>query len=318
MVRKGQSGFFIWVADMPISVPADWRDSFWLSEYEPWTVSGNITGFSVRQKRHPLPQLRDAGVQIAEYLYHSSWIVVELLEYRSDSSLVIAFHDGSTHFLSPDATASRTRGCAQGASLGVTVQSALQSRRQLSDMSSYNSRGHGASRGRSSARVAAARPPVPTAEDLHLPCCLCPGCPYSACPMDDVWTRRTSDLAPHCRAPATRDVIFSDGSGMFCPWHRMYYSAPGAAKVVEHLTPELRMHNSVTIRKGQRAVVVPCLGGTDSWIFISNAGVISALPRQYFDEMITTNPAEEGVRDFAMPGIRGTRVPAFAMDALTT
>ena len=162
---------------MPISVPADWRDSFWLSEYEPWTVSGNITGFSVRQQRHPLPQLRDAGVRIAEYLYRGSWIVVELLEYRSDSSLVIAFHDGSTHFLSPDATASRTRGCAQGVSLGVTVQSALQSCRQLSDMSSYNSHGHSTSRGRSSARVAVARPPVPTAADLHLPCCLCPGCP---------------------------------------------------------------------------------------------------------------------------------------------
>ena len=92
--------------DMPISIPADWRDSFWLSEYEPWTVSGNITGFSVRQRRHPLPQLRDAGVQTAEYLYRGSWIVVELLEYRSDASLVIAFHDGSTHILSPDVTAS--------------------------------------------------------------------------------------------------------------------------------------------------------------------------------------------------------------------
>ena len=34
--------------DMPISLPADWRDSFWLSEYEPWTVSGTFTGFSVR------------------------------------------------------------------------------------------------------------------------------------------------------------------------------------------------------------------------------------------------------------------------------
>ena len=123
--------------------------------------------------------------------------------------------------------------------------------------------------------------------------------------MDDV---DEADLAPHCRAPATREVIFADGSGLFCPWHRMSYSAPGAAKVVERLTPELRMHNSGTIRKGQRAVVVPCLEGTDSLIFISNAGVISAMPRQQFDEMITTNPVE--------PGVRGTRVPAFAMDAL--
>ena len=43
-------------------------------------------------------------------------------------------------------------------------------------------------------------------------------------------------------------------------------------------------------------------------MFLSNAGVISVMPRQHFDKMITINPVD--------PAVRGTRVPAFAMDAL--
>ena len=142
-------------------------DCFWASSPEEDVVSNGFVGCTLRHPRNPLSTHAD-GSQVAELLFVGAWVVVQLEEYTEDGSLFISFHDGTTRVFSPQSIDARLRGCHQDMTLGVSISTQRNAQQRFARMSTWG--------GHSTERVAQAYPPMETALELDVPCCMAAGC----------------------------------------------------------------------------------------------------------------------------------------------